>query len=99
MGSRQRKRGQNMASTRASVFLAGAILLFAMSCLLAQSVVGSVPFSISFGGAASFVSQNPSGPLNVGFARILRANPLTAVPDGFAILQLRLTNILISETT
>src|SRR5215510_11125247 len=93
--------GRSMANTRFSVRFAGTILLFAMSWALAQSPAGSEQFSLASGGAASFVTDKSAGPLSIGFARILRADadPFTVIPDGFAIIQLRPNNILISETT
>src|SRR4030095_15803659 len=93
--------GRGMANTRFSVCFAVTILLFAMSWALAQSPAGSVQFSLPSGGAASFVTDKGAGPLNIGFARILRADadPFTVTPDGLAIIQFRPNNILISETT
>jgi hypothetical protein len=89
-----------MARTGVSVFFVGTILLFAMSWVLAQqTAAGPIPFSISAGGATSFITENDAGPLSMGFARILRADPFTVTPEGFSILQFRANNILISETT
>jgi hypothetical protein len=89
-----------LARARLSVFFAATILLFAMSGILAQqSPTDSIPFSISAVGAASFITENATGPLSTGFARVLKSDPFTTTPDGFAILQFRPNNILVSETT
>ena len=72
-----------------SAFFAGTILVAAISWVHAQSPAESVPFSLLTGSAASFVSDETLGPLSIGFARILRADPFTVTPEGFAILQFR----------
>jgi len=88
-----------LARARVSIFT-GTILLIAMSWVMAQqSPTESVPFSIPAGGAASFITGGNVGPLRTGFARVLKSDPFTVTPDGFAILQFRPNNVLVSETT
>src|SRR5262245_23586178 len=84
-----------MAKTRLRIF-AGLIILNAAPALLAQT--SSLPYSMPTGATVTFISGEPTGPVNIGFAKVL-ANPGSIAPGGFALYQLHAGGILVSEAT
>jgi hypothetical protein len=81
-----------------SVLVAGTVVFATVFCLFGQIPSNPFPFSLNPGAAVALRTDGTTGPLSVGFAKIL-TNAGATLPGGFGIFELRSNTTVVSEAT
>src|SRR5262245_10811603 len=79
-----------------SVLVAGTVVFATVFCLFGQVPSNSFPYSLNSGAAIALRTDGASGPLSVGFAKVLK-DVGTAQLSGFEIFELRSNTTIVSE--